>query len=106
MIRELLAEALDLLRSLNRKTPSRATAMRLQQGADALLPISVAAELLGGPGKREWILRNVVIRNVAGDARVKWGDVLAATETGIPQDDDTTPNRPRLAGTLRRGIAR
>lgn len=103
MMREVLAELLELLRRLNRSYPTRVTMMRVMQGQDGLLPIGVAADLLGGPGKRDWILRNVRIRYVDGDQRVRWGDVIAATEpSATPVDEGTVP----VVANLRRGIKR
>lgn len=102
---ELLAETRELLRRLVRQHPNRATTMRLMQGADALLPIGTAAELLGGKGKREWIEEHVQIRYVDGDRRVRWGDVLEATEAYSAANDEGW--RPAAPATLvRAGIKR
>jgi len=55
--------------------------MRLMVSRDALLPITVAAKLVGGRSARDWLEKNVRIRWIAGQRRVLWADVIAATES-------------------------
>lgn len=55
---------------------------RLMVSEGALLSPARAAKLLGFRGARQWIEDNVPIRLYAGRPRVRWGDVVAATDAG------------------------
>lgn len=70
------------------REPTRISLLRAAQGEAALLPLGMAADLLGVDGARAWILEHVRIRWVNGKRRVKWGDVLAATEEAATPKDE------------------
>lgn len=52
--------------------------------ADTLLTVTAAAEAVGGSRAKvvAWIREHVQVRNIAGLQRVRWGDVLRASEVG------------------------
>lgn len=78
------------------RRPTRISLMRAAQGESALYPIGQAAALLGFAGAAEWIREHVRVRHVNGQARVLWGDVLAATEADQEPVDEGRAVRPAL----------
>lgn len=53
---------------------------RLVVSRDALLTLQAAARLIGGREAKGWIEAHVPVRYVAGQRRVLWADVLAASD--------------------------
>lgn len=72
---------------------------RLIVSGDALLSVAQAARLVGGRQARAWIEAHVTIRWVAGQRRVLWRDVIAASDAADSASDPTRSRQVRTGGS-------